>query len=325
MVAVRQIRRREGAFLARFDVTIAGELNLDLILYGLPETFPPERELLATGMALTLGSSSAIVAYNLSSLGCKVGFSSCVGSDDFGDIALQRLRAAEVDISTVRRLAGKSGTGLTVILPHASWRSILTYSGAISALKPEHLDMEYLASARHFHLSSYFLQSSLQAHIPDLLRQLKSAGLTISLDTNDDPNGSWDSGLHNVLPLVDVLLPNEREAMKIAGCEDLESALLRLAEVVPLVVVKMGERGAMACRGRDRLHSPAVKVEKIVDAVGAGDSFDAGFIREYVHGADLEACLRRGNLAGALSTTRPGGTEAFRDGTYRDAFLRDRA
>ena len=306
-----------------FDVTIAGELNLDLILYGLPEILPPERELLATGTILTLGSSSAIVAHNLASLGCKVGFSSVVGDDDFGEIALQRLRAAGVDVSTVRRLGGETQTGLTVILPREKWRNILTYLGAISALKPEHLDLKYLKSSRHFHLSSYYLQHGLLAYVPELLRELKSAGLTISLDTNDDPDGIWDSGLSKVLPLVDVLLPNEREALKIAGRDNLESALSRLTELVPMVVVKMGAQGAMACRGKEHLLSPALKLGEVVDPVGAGDSFDAGFLSEFVRGANLEACLHKGNVAGALSTTRPGGTEAFRDAAYRQSFLRE--
>jgi sugar/nucleoside kinase (ribokinase family) len=60
-----------------------------------------------------------------------------------------------------------------------------------------------------------------------------------------------------------------------------------------------------------------------VDTVGAGDSFDAGFLHEYVRGADLLKCLASGNRAGALSTTRPGGTEAFRDAAHREKFLRE--
>jgi sugar/nucleoside kinase (ribokinase family) len=59
-----------------------------------------------------------------------------------------------------------------------------------------------------------------------------------------------------------------------------------------------------------------------VDPVGAGDSFDAGFLHQYVRGADLPTCLAAGNLAGALSTTRPGGTEAFRDAAHREVFLK---
>ena len=78
--------------MPRFDVTIAGELNLDLILYGLPNELPPERELLAERMMLTLGSSSAIVAHNLAALGSRVGFQSLIGDDSLGRIALDRLQ-----------------------------------------------------------------------------------------------------------------------------------------------------------------------------------------------------------------------------------------
>ncbi len=306
--------------MPRFEVTIAGELNLDLILYGLPEELTPERELLASEETLTLGSSSAIVAHNLASLGCKVGFTSCIGNDNFGQFAIDRLGAAGVDVSTIRRIEGNAKTGLSVILPRRDWRNILTYPGTIFDLRLDHLDMEYLSSSRHFHLSSYFLHRGLRSDVPQLLKQLKSAGLSISLDTNDDPEDLWAADLYDVLPFVDVLLPNEREAMKIAGGSDLESALTRLTELVPLVVVKRGSSGAVACRGNERLNSPGLKLE-VVDPVGAGDSFDAGFLSEFVRGASLMDCLRMGNLAGALSVTRPGGTEAFREVAHRERFL----
>ena len=120
--------------MPRFDVTIAGELNLDLILYGLPDQLPPERELLADRMMLTLGSSSAIVAHNLAALGSRVGFQSRIGDDQLGLIALERLRHGGVDVSLVRRVPGATTTGLTVILHHERWRNILTYSGTIAEL-----------------------------------------------------------------------------------------------------------------------------------------------------------------------------------------------
>jgi sugar/nucleoside kinase (ribokinase family) len=121
-----------------------------------------------------------------------------------------------------------------------------------------------------------------------------------------------------------VFLPNEREAQKAAGVSDLEAAVKKLAALVPLVVVKLGREGALAQRGSERFVSPALTVEA-VDAVGAGDSFDAGFLHEYVRGADLPVCLAAGNVAGAFSTTRPGGTEAFRDAKYRTQFFKNHA
>jgi len=307
-----------------FDITIAGEINLDLILYGIPEELPRERELLAERMMLTLGGSSAIVAHNLAALGSRVGFQSLIGEDDFGQIALDPLQKAGVDVSRVRRSSGEAKTGLTVILQHDKWRNMVTYSGTIAELELHALDLEYLKNARHFHLSSFYLQRALRPRIPELFRTLKEAGLTISLDTNDDPDDGWEGGLQEALRYVDIFMPNEREAQKAAGVGDLEAAVQKLAKIVPLVVVKLGPEGAMAQRGAERFVSPAVKVEA-VDPVGAGDSFDAGFLHRYLRGGDLPACLAAGNLAGAFSTTRPGGTEAFRDVSYRNRFYGEHA
>jgi sugar/nucleoside kinase (ribokinase family) len=309
--------------MPRFDVTIAGELNLDLILYGLPEQLLPERELLADSMILTLGSSSAIVAHNLAALGSRVGFQSRIGDDPLGQIALKRLQEAGADVSLVRSVPGATTTGLTVILHHEAWRNILTYAGTIAETSWEDLDLDYLADSRHFHLSSYYLQRALRPRVGELFRHLKSKGLTISLDTNDDPDDRWQGNLQEVLHHVDLFLPNEREACKVARTEDLEAAIHKLATLVPLVVVKLGRKGALAQRRNERFVAPPQDVVA-VDTVGAGDSFDAGFLHEYLRGADLQTCLARGNLAGALSTTRPGGTEAFRDRAHREMFLRER-
>jgi sugar/nucleoside kinase (ribokinase family) len=306
--------------MPRFDVTIAGELNLDLILYGLPEQLPPERELLADRMMLTLGSSSAIVAHNLAALGSRVGFQSRIGDDPLGQIAIERLQQGGVDVSLVRRVPGSTTTGLTVILHHEAWRNILTYAGTIAETCWDDLDLDYLSNSRHFHFSSYYLQRGLRPRVAELFQSLKAKGLTISLDTNDDPDDRWEGGLHEVLRYVDVFLPNEREACKAAGTEDLEAAIHKLSKLVPLVVVKVGRNGAIAQRRGERFASPPQEVVA-VDTVGAGDSFDAGFLHEYVKGSDLPTCLASGNRAGALSTTRTGGTEAFRDAAHREKFL----
>lgn len=307
--------------MPQFDVTIAGELNLDVVLYGLPSELPPERELLAHDMMITLGGSSAIVAHNLAALGNRVGFISRIGKDPMGQIALDRVTAAGVDVTRVRRSEDGTGSGMSVILHHGTWRNILTFLGTMSQLSFEDLDLEYLSSARHFHFSSFFLHTSLRPRTAELFKKLKAAGLSISMDTNDDPDDQWQ-GLEELLPYVDVLLPNEREALKISGERELERAMARLAKIVPLVVIKMGPEGAIARRGNEHFKGAPVKVNAI-DTVGAGDSFDAGFLSHYIRGADIESCLAHGNLAGALSTTKPGGTEAFRDANYRNEFFRE--
>ncbi len=295
----------------RFDITLAGEINLDILLYGFPEDLPLERELLATGCCVTLGSSSAITAHNLSVLGSKVGFITRVGRDDFGSIAMGRLNAAGVDLSRVTE-SKSFATGVTMVLPHSESRHILTYPGSMAEMALEHLDLDYLTSSRHFHLSSFFLHRALVPQIPELFRRLKSAGLTISCDTNDDPEDRWEETFPDALPFVDILMPNEREACKMARTEDFEEAVRILSAKIPLLVVKMGSKGAMAVRGAERVHCLPLSVD-VVDPLGAGDTFNAGFLHEYVRGADLKASLDSGNRAAAFSTTRSGGTEAFRN------------
>lgn len=304
----------------KFDFSVVGELNLDLVLYGLPAEFELDREHLATDLGMTLGSSSAIFAHNLALLGNRVGFHSAVGDDPLGELCLKRLAESGTDVSAAKRFPARK-TGLTVILPRPEKRYILTYPGVMAEMQFEDLDLDRIFSAKHLHVSSLFLQKALRPKIADLFGLAKKAGLTTSLDTNDDPEGRWDLDLAEVLKSVDVLLPNESEACQLARRDDPRVALRVLADYVPVVAMKRGEKGAIARRGNEEVTAPAVRTAP-VDTIGAGDSFDAGFLHNYIRGASLEACLQLGNLTGALSTTRQGGTEAFRDAKHREAFLK---
>jgi sugar/nucleoside kinase (ribokinase family) len=306
--------------MRRFDVTIVGEINLDLILYGLPQEMPVERELLASGFEVTLGSSSAIVAHNLAALGMKVGFVTRIGNDDFGRLALERLAESGVDLTHVQKGVGTSGTGVTILLPHDRDRHMFTYLGTIAELTAESLPMEYLTAGRHFHLSSLYLQKALQPGLVELLRGLKAAGMTISLDTNDDPDGTWGGILNDILEFVDVLLPSEGELMRMTSTENLDAALAVMGKRVPLIVVKCGARGALVYQDGKSVSVPGLSVVP-VDTIGAGDSFNAGFISAWVRGASAVEAARMGNVTGALSTQGAGGTEAFRDAAVREGFL----
>ena len=308
--------------MTKLDVSVVGELNLDLIFYGLPQQLELEREHIAKDLSITLGSSSAIFAHNLALLGNKVGFSSSIGSDPLGEICLQRLGESGVDLTRVRRFPRKT-TGLTVILPQRKERYILTYPGTMNDMTIKDVDLSYVFSAKHLHLSSYFLQKALRPGLVDLFRKAKEAGLTTSLDTNDDPDNRWSEEIQLVLKYVDILLPNQQEACKLAKADELEQAAEILSRKVSIVVIKRGSQGAIARHGTEKF-SAFPPVIDTVDPVGAGDSFDAGFIHQFIRGAKIEDCLKYANVTGALSTTRAGGTEAFRDARHRDAFLRER-
>jgi sugar/nucleoside kinase (ribokinase family) len=324
---VRQGREKEASMAdiapnvanKRFDITIAGETNLDLILYGLPERMPVERELLASGFKVTLGGSSSILAHNLAILGARVGYLTQVGTDELGKIALKRLGESGVDLSHIK-YQEHPGTGVTVLLHHGHRRHILTYPGSMAEMNVADLNMSYLTSAGHFHLSSLFLQTGLQPDLPQLFSSLKQAGLTLSLDTNDDPSDTWSGVLDQLLDSIDLLLPNEDEIKRMTRKPTLEEALDTLAPRVPLIVVKCGSRGAVVQQGKIRNWIAPVGVQP-VDTIGAGDSFNAGFLNFYLKGESPLRAAAMGNITGALSTLRAGGTEAFRDTTLRDNFL----
>lgn len=301
-------------------MTIAGEINLDLILYGLPEDIPTERELLASDFRLTLGSSSAILAHNLAALGCSVGFITRMGSDDLGAMALARLAEAGVDVSRVKRMLDGPSTGVTILLDHAGTRRILTYPGTMAVMTAADLDMDYLSSSRHFHISSIYLQKALEPDFPRICRELKAKGLTISLDTNDDPEDRWGGVLEELLGLVDIFLPNEDEARRITRTGSADLAIEQLAARVPLVAVKCGKRGALVQQGSRRWQVNGEQVTPI-DTIGAGDSFNAGFLSAWLAGKTPDQCAVFANRTAALSTQRPGGTESFRDREFLRSFL----
>ena len=156
--------------------------------------------------------------------------------------------------------------------------------------------------------------------MPRLFAHLKREGLTISVDPNDDPLGAWGDSFLEILKYVDVLMPNEREVCEMMRDSNAERAILRLANMVPLLVVKRDVRGAMALRDGRCYESEAVPVDS-VDAIGAGDSFNAGFLHGFIKGWPLIRCLEFGSLTGAFSTTAPGGVQAFRDRKRLDEFL----
>lgn len=301
----------------RPQVAIVGEINPDLIFYGLPRELPEEREILATGFKFTLGSSSAIFAHNLALLGNKVIFNSRIGSDMFGEMCCQKLKEAGVEVDRVVRSDSGTGTGITLVLPLPASRRILTYPGSMFEMGIEDLDIDYLATASHFHVSSLFLHRKLCPDIPMLFREMKRRGLTTSLDTNDDPENKWEGGLGDVLGAVDLLFCTEEELARIAKVQAPEEYL---STKIPVLVVKCGARGACAySRGR-RVDVHALQVD-VIDSVGAGDSFDAGFLHQWIRKAPLETCVAYGHLAGGLSVTRPGGIEAFSDLAYRQSFF----
>lgn len=293
-----------------YDAIVIGELNVDLILNHIA-TFPQiGKEVLAQDMQVTLGSSSAIFGSNLSSLGAKVLFKGVTGQDTFGDFVIKELTDKGVDTSAIVQ-DEQLKTGATVAINFGNDRAMVTYPGAMEHHGADDVDPDLLRRAKHLHISSVFLQPALKYNLTKLLRKAKSCGLTTSLDTQWDPAEKWDLDLPSILPYVDVFLPNEAELFWLTRQTTIDEAIFLLHEYTKVIAVKMGSKGSAVYHAGTTRYMPAFLNPHVVDAIGAGDSFNAGFIRKYIAGCPINTCQEFGNLSGAVSTTAAGGTGAF--------------
>ena len=293
------------------DLLILGDVNPDLVLSnGDFDVAFGQAERLVNEAKLTIGGSGGIMACAAARLGLRTAIAGVVGDDLFGRFMVAELAARGVDTSGVVVDPGLR-TGVTVVLARPEDRAILTFPGTIAAMKAEHLSAGLLARARHVHVASYFLQTALASDLPALLQSARRAGASTSADPNWDPSGRWDCGLSELLPHLDVLLPNSTEACRIAGREDPAAAAQALAANGPLVAVKLGADGAIAAQaGHDLLRASAPSGVKPVDAIGAGDTFDAGLLAALAAGESVEHALALACVCGTLSTRAAGGTDA---------------
>ena len=296
----------------KFDVLVAGELNIDLILDKLDHFPVLGKEIMAAEMMYTLGSSSAIFASNLSTIGGSVAYCGCIGSDNFGDKILNDLNTNKVNTQSVLR-SKTSGTGITVALNFDQDRAMVTYPGAMNELKAEEITDEMLSQSRHLHVSSVFLQPSLRPGLVDLFKRAKALGITTSLDPQWDPKEEWDCDWNNLLPLVDVFLPNIEELKNITKKQSQAEAIDSIKNIANAIVLKKGTEGATIFYKDEIFEQPAFVNNDFADAIGAGDSFDAGFISSFLQKKSLKDCAEFGAICGAINTTQKGGTTAFKD------------
>ena len=297
--------------MKQFEVVALGELNVDLILNRIDGAPEVGKEKFCQDMILTLGSSTAIFAANAAALGTKVAFCGMIGNDSFGDLVEKSLKAKNVDTSYLVH-QDKYATGATICLNYNEDRANVTYQGAMDFMGLKDVNKELFANTKHIHISSIFMQTALRKDILEILKLAKANGVTVSLDTQWDPAEKWELDYKQVLPLIDLFLPNEKELMCLTGSKTIEEGINKITPYINNAVIKCGNQGSLLIKkdGTMSLLKPYLNTN-VVDAIGAGDSFNAGFISRFVKGDDLEVCQKYGNMTGAVNTTAAGGTGAF--------------
>ena len=294
-----------------FDLLVVGDANPDVVVGPLrgPLVFG-QREQLVEHAGLVLGGSAAIMACGAARLGLRVAFAGRVGDDPAGTFVREALAGRGVDAGFLVTDPVLPTPLTTVVTAGDGDRAILTAPGCLTATGPEDVPRDLIAASRHVHAASFFLMPRLAWSLAKVFALARETGATTSLDTNDDPSGRWDRQLLDpVVKFTDFLLPNAAEARALSGETELVPAAVLLAGRGPTVVVKDGASGTLACAGTRLSRVPAVPVDP-VDTVGAGDSFDAGFVAATLRGLDLRSALTVAAACGSLSTRAHGGTAA---------------
>jgi sugar/nucleoside kinase (ribokinase family) len=299
------------------DILVVGEINPDIVISD-PDPVPVfgEVERVVGSIRMTVGSSSAIFACGAAWLDLRVAFCGVVGDDVFGRFMLDAMARRGIDVSACT-VDPAVPTGATVILTSGTDRAILTAMGAIGALDIDAVPQSLVARAGHLHSACFYLQERSRDRLPAFFAAARERGQTTSFDTNWDPAEQWDGGVADMLRAADIFFPNAAEARRIAHVDDVEGAARALAAMGsigradggPIVAVKLGAEGALACRADGPIvRVPAMPIEP-TDTTGAGDSFNGGFLRAWLDGGDLRESLELGAVCGALSTRRSGGVD----------------
>ncbi len=290
------------------EVIVAGSVYCDLIFFGLDGAPALGEEVRTHRFAMTLGGGGFVTAVGLARLGVCAALRTYVGRDLLGRFQLAGMRREGLDVSQVR-IHPTLGAAISVAFSTAGDRGFLTYPGCAAAtgalLRSWRWDA--VRRARHVHFAG--MRPPFAEYLR-LLRRLRDAGITTSIDIGWNPTVYRDPGFREAVKQATIFLPSWRDARWFTGRSTPHDAVKAMGKLVPVPVIKLGAAGAIGLeRGRPvRVRPPKVEA---VETTGAGDAFNAGFLWAYLRDEPLARCLLAGNACGALSTRAPGGTAAF--------------
>lgn len=292
---------------ARFDLVVFGEFFSDLIFYRLPGR-PRFGEESKTDSFLIAPGGLATTAIAASRLGTVTGIVTRVGADTESLPTWNQMVQEKLDISACEYRRDLP-TALTVCVAYKTDRMMVTYepiNQRLENLLDNRAVRHKLEQARHVHLACALRQP---ARWQPVLRGLRERGVTLSADFGWNPDLSVKQ-LISIIRHCDFIFPNEHEARAITGTRTPRAALEKLAEWVRVPVVKLGAKGALLMAEGKTYRQPALPVS-MVDATGAGDAFNGGFLHAFLHGLGWDDCLRAGNICGSLAGTEPGGSQGL--------------
>jgi len=293
---------------SKFDLVVFGEFFSDLIFYRLPRRPRFGEESKTDSFLIAPGGGLATTAIAASRLGTVTGIITRVGADAESLPTWNQIAQEKLDIGACEYRKDMP-TALTVCVAYKTDRMMVTHEPINQRLE-DLLDSPAVRAkmkrARHVHLACALRRP---AKWQPVLRSLKELGITISADFGWNPEISVNQ-LVSIIRHCDFVFPNEHEARAITGTKTPLSALEKLHDWVRVPVVKLGARGSLLM-AEGKVHRQPALTLAMVDATGAGDAFNGGFLHAFLHGMGWDDCLRAGNICGSMAGTRPGGSEGL--------------
>ena len=290
-------------------LVVFGEFFIDLVFYGLPKVPRMGEEVKTASFARFPGGGLATTALVAAGLGTPTQIITRVGRDALANPAWWELIASGITLRGCE-FDPNLPTAMTVCAAFDGDRMMITHDAInrkLERLLAQGNARKQMGRAKHVHLACALRPP--QTWIP-AIRRLRKQGLTVSADIGWNTDVLESSRLPLLLKEFEFVFPNEPEARAMTGKKSVEAAARKLARWVRVPVVKLGSDGSLALLNGKILRVKSARV-RTVDATGAGDAFNGGFLHGYLAGWPLAECLRAGNVCGALATTRPGGSSAI--------------
>jgi ribokinase len=278
----------------KLDVLGLGTCNTDFLM-NVSRFSDADDEVDIEKLHISLGGSAANFTVGVSRLGLNAGIMARIGKDQYGEYILSEFKQENINTDRLVPIDEKTGMAFIAVEPKGE-RSIYTFMGANSKFKLENEDITHIKHSEILHITGMYIEVVEEASKYANILSFNPGALLSSYGLDN---------LEKILKRTDILFLNQKEVTILTdmGCYD---GALELVETgVPLVVVTMGNKGAIVFNKSGQIHYPANKLD-VLDTTGAGDSFAAGFIASFYQKKSLNECLKSGNESAANCVSKLG-------------------
>lgn len=281
----------------------AGATNIDLLYENMPKIPDVGEEVYTDSFSLQLGGGLPATLINLGRLGIDARIATELGNDMFSTYAKGQFE--KNNVSPVNLYKGSDiPLNITSAIILKNDRSFITYGkGSIEPDDKSKEEFYNIAKGAKICLMS-------PGGFLDVYKKLKSEGTVMVLDMGWDDNLTFEK-YSELLSVADYYTPNQKEALKITGCNNAKDAAYALKKHFDKVVVKVDKDGCIGIDGDEYFFCPSLEQYKNVDSTGAGDAFLAGFTYGLFHDYNLKDCIEFGNITGGKAVTAVGALSAY--------------